>query len=47
MGYDRSVDVHVSKLRRKLGEWNGQERIKTVRSTGYIYALPPAEPSRK
>jgi len=36
---DRSIDMHVSSLRRKLGaEVNGGERIKTVRGTGYIYA---------
>ena len=36
---DRSIDMHVSSLRRKLGaEVNGVERIKTVRGTGYIYA---------
>jgi len=36
---DRSIDMHVSSLRRKLGaEINGVERIKTVRGTGYIYA---------
>ncbi len=32
--YDRSVDVHVSSLRRKLGD---RERIKTVRGAGYLY----------
>jgi two-component system, OmpR family, response regulator CpxR len=38
-GLDRSVDVHVSKLRRKLGPLpSGAERIKSVRSVGYIYA---------
>lgn len=38
---DRSVDMHISKLRRKLDEGaDGQERIKTVRSVGYIYAQP-------
>ena len=38
---DRSVDMHVSKLRRKLGDTPaGDERIKTVRGVGYIYALP-------
>ena len=38
---DRSVDMHISKLRRKLGERSaGEERIKTVRGVGYIYALP-------
>jgi DNA-binding response OmpR family regulator len=39
--FDRSIDTHVSNLRRKLGhEVNGVERIKTVRSVGYIYASP-------
>jgi DNA-binding response OmpR family regulator len=38
---DRSMDTHVSNLRRKLGHHvNGVERIKTVRSVGYIYASP-------
>lgn len=38
--YDRSIDMHVSRLRRKLGEnANGNERIKTVRGTGYIYVV--------
>jgi two-component system response regulator CpxR len=36
---DRSIDNHVSSLRRKLGPCaDGAERIKTVRSVGYIYA---------
>jgi len=39
--FDRSIDTHVSNLRRKLGHLvEGVERIKTVRSVGYIYALP-------
>ena len=39
---DRSVDNHVSSLRRKLGPGlDGAERIKTVRSVGYIYAPSP------
>jgi two-component system response regulator CpxR len=39
--FDRSIDMHISKLRRKLGPRpGGDERIKTVRSAGYIYALP-------
>jgi two-component system response regulator CpxR len=38
--YDRSLDVHVSSLRRKLGhELDGIERIKTIRGIGYLYAL--------
>ncbi|HSH68895.1 MAG TPA: response regulator transcription factor, partial [Deferrisomatales bacterium] len=32
--YDRSVDVHVSSLRRKLGDGS---RIRTVRGVGYLY----------
>ncbi|MGC4086272.1 MAG: response regulator [Vicinamibacterales bacterium] len=39
--FDRSIDMHVSKLRRKLGDrTSGEERIKTVRGTGYIYTRP-------
>ena len=38
---DRSLDVHASNLRRKLGrKYGGVERIQTVRSVGYIYAVP-------
>ncbi len=39
MPYDRSIDVHISNLRRKIGlDSRGAERIKAVRGTGYIYA---------
>jgi len=39
--YDRSIDVHVSKLRKKLGQgWSGAERIKSIRGSGYVYVLP-------
>ena len=38
---DRSIDVHMSNLRRKLGATaTGQERIKAVRGVGYLYAKP-------
>jgi len=38
--YDRSLDMHISNLRKKLGNRpDGTERIKTVRSVGYIYTL--------
>jgi two-component system, OmpR family, response regulator CpxR len=37
---DRSIDMHISKLRRKLGDRpDGDERIKTIRGVGYIYTL--------
>jgi two-component system response regulator CpxR len=39
--YDRSIDVHVSSLRKKLGHQVGDtERIRTVRGVGYLYSLP-------
>ncbi len=42
---DRSVDMHVSNLRKKLGPHaDGSERIKSVRGVGYLYAVcPPVE----
>jgi two-component system response regulator CpxR len=40
--YDRSIDVHVSALRKKLGNDIDGERIKTVRGVGYLYSLPEA-----
>lgn len=41
---DRSIDVHVSSLRKKLGTLSdGNERIKSVRGVGYIYTCPAAE----
>lgn len=36
--FDRSIDMHVSNLRKKLGHQSGGlERIKTIRGVGYIY----------
>lgn len=37
--FDRVIDVHVSNLRKKLGHCHGEERIKTVRGSGYVFAL--------
>jgi DNA-binding response OmpR family regulator len=37
--FDRSIDTHVSNLRKKLGPTpKGAERIKGVRGVGYLYA---------
>ena len=42
--FDRSIDMHISHLRKKLGHRAGQaERIKTVRGVGYVYARPSAD----
>ena len=39
--FDRSLDMHISNLRKKLGSREDEsERIKTIRSVGYIYTLP-------
>ncbi len=36
--FDRSVDNHVSNLRKKLGAvYQNGERIQSLRGTGYIY----------
>lgn len=36
--YDRSIDMHISKLRRKLAPGSkGRALIKTVRSIGYQF----------
>jgi len=46
VAYDRSIDMHVSRLRKKLGpQPDGSERIKTIRGVGYTYARA-AQPTR-
>lgn len=37
--FDRSIDMHVSKVRKKLGDSDVGDHIKTVRGAGYIFAL--------
>lgn len=40
--FDRSLDMHISNLRKKLGPYrDGQPRITAVRGAGYIYVVPP------
>ena len=42
--FDRSLDMHVSNLRKKLGvRPDHHERIKTVRSVGYIFTVVNGE----
>jgi two-component system response regulator CpxR len=43
--FDRSIDMHVSKVRKKLGDSDSEEHIKTIRGAGYIFAL--ARPKSK
>lgn len=35
--FDRSIDMHVSNIRRKLKSAGGQEKIKTIRGSGYLF----------
>lgn len=37
--YDRSIDVHVSKIRRKLASAGGNDLIVSVRGLGYQFAV--------
>ena len=37
---DRSLDVHMSNLRKKLGNQGGNDLIKTIRGIGYLYVKP-------
>ena len=42
--FDRSIDVHISSLRRKLGDDPREPRfIETVRSAGYRMKKPEVE----
>ncbi len=44
MPYDRSIDMHVSNLRKKLGHMVGdRERIKSIRGYGYLYTIPESQ----
>jgi two-component system response regulator CpxR len=46
--FDRSIDMHVSKVRKKLGDSDtGSDHIKTVRGVGYIFAHPREQAREK
>jgi two-component system response regulator CpxR len=41
--FDRSLDMHLSNLRKKLGRHeDGQTRIRTIRGVGYMYVVAQA-----
>lgn len=43
--FDRSLDMHISRIRKKLGPAaDGSERIRSVRSEGYVYASRGVKP---
>lgn len=37
--FDRVIDVHVSNIRKKLGDSPGAERIKSIRGSGYLFVV--------
>jgi two-component system response regulator CpxR len=42
--FDRSIDVHISSLRRKLGDdFKNPRYIRTLRSIGYMFVAQPPE----
>ncbi len=41
--YDRSVDVHISKIRKKLTELGGDNLIVSVRGSGYQFKTGTGE----
>lgn len=43
--YDRSIDMHISNIRRKMSLISSDienTKIKTIRGSGYIFLLPPS-----
>jgi two-component system response regulator CpxR len=40
--FDRSIDMHISHLRKKLE--TGHPLIKTIRGAGYQFSLTPEQP---
>jgi two-component system response regulator CpxR len=46
--FDRSIDVHVSNLRKKLGpRADGSDRIRGVRGVGYLFTSPVSQKNKK
>ncbi|WP_286263419.1 response regulator transcription factor [Thalassotalea atypica] len=35
--FDRSIDMHVSNIRRKISQFDEQDKIKTIRGSGYLF----------
>ncbi|MFB0999754.1 MAG: winged helix-turn-helix domain-containing protein, partial [Colwellia sp.] len=35
--FDRSIDMHISNIRRKLLEFAPSDKLKTIRGAGYIF----------
>ncbi len=35
--YDRSLDMHISNIRKKLAQYSSDEKIQTLRGSGYLF----------
>lgn len=35
--YDRSLDMHISNIRKKVGQFSPDEKIQTLRGSGYLF----------
>lgn len=35
--YDRSLDMHISNIRKKLAQYSNDEKIQTLRGSGYLF----------
>lgn len=44
MAFDRSIDMHVSNIRKKLAEFSHDEKIKTIRGSGYLLRQESCQP---
>lgn len=40
--YDRSLDMHVSNIRKKLAQFSAIEKIQTLRGSGYLFLSEPS-----
>ena len=36
MQFDRSIDMHVSNIRKKLNKYSPEDKMKTIRGAGYV-----------
>jgi len=37
--YDRSLDMHISNIRKKIGQFDAVEKIQTLRGSGYLFMV--------
>jgi len=45
--FDRSIDMHISNIRRKLLEFSPSDKLKTIRGAGYIFLAGESQGENK